>query len=222
MIQAEWRKTAERYEPDLIVTVLPQEWRDDLGDLAVAVELRHDEDGPYVVGVAVRRHVLAGYNGRRTDVSPRAVQRLSLAPIIKAALAFASVTSEPPADEGAGTVPAPYHASDWGDSVWATYYDVGHADEWSEAGFEVPPAMAQAGKVLVPRGRPERGKSVAFYRELADTYRAFELQGLSPVKEIARRKRVPENRVHQWVYRARDLKFLPPSPRSRRKETTDG
>jgi transposase len=82
--------------------------------------------------------------------------------------------------------------------------------------------MAEAGKVLLPRGRPKRGKSVDFYRELAKSYREFELGGLSPVKEIARRKRVSENTVHQWVHRMRhELGFLEPSPRSKRKEKSE-
>jgi transposase len=45
------------------------------------------------------------------------------------------------------------------------------------------------------------------------------VMGISPVKEIARRKRVSENTVHQWVHRARKLDFLEPSTRSQsRKE----
>lgn len=64
--------------------------------------------------------------------------------------------------------------------------------------------------------------SVDWYRNLANSYREFELRGLSPVKEIARRKRVSENTVHQWVYRMRhELKFLEPSPRSKRTKETE-
>jgi hypothetical protein len=71
-----------------------------------------------------------------------------------------------------------------------------------------------ARKVLVPRVRPQRGKAASFYKEIADAYRQLAASGVSPVKEIARRKRVSENTVHQWVHRARKLKFLEPSPRS--------
>jgi len=74
---------------------------------------------------------------------------------------------------------------------------------------------AEAQAATAPRGRPERGKSTTFYRELADSYRSFAERGKSPVKEIARRKRVSENTVHQWVYRARNLGFLEPSARTR-------
>jgi hypothetical protein len=213
MLQAEWREDASRYEPELVVTVIPQEPGE---HYAVAVELRHDEDGPYVLGVAVRRHVLAGYQaGQRTHVSPRDIQRLPLARFVSAALAFASSAVKPRGDdrdpEGA---PAPFHTLVEGESTWATYYDVAHADEWRAMGYELPAAMVDAGKILVPRGRPQHGKSTTFYKGMATAYMAFEQAGLSPVKEIARRKRVSENTVHQWVYRMRRLGFLDPSPRS--------
>jgi hypothetical protein len=222
MFQAEWRDNSGRYEPDLVVTVIPQEPGE---RYAVSVELRHDDEGPYVTGVAVRRHVLAGYGGQRTHVSPRDVQRLPLARIVQAALAFASTAAKPRPDEkDPEGFSAPFHTLIEGESSWATYYDVTHADEWRELGFDVPLAMVEAGKELrLPRGRPQWGKSVDFYRDLAKAYKQFELAGLSPVKEIARRKRVPENTVHQWVHRMRhDLGFLEPSPRSKRKEKDDG
>jgi hypothetical protein len=90
--------------------------------------------------------------------------------------------------------------------------------------FPVRPELQWADtarKVLVPRGRPKRGKSASFYKQLADSYRELAVTGASPVKEIARRKRVSENAVHQWIHRARNLGFLDPSPRTKRKESTD-
>lgn len=223
MLQAEWRDNAGPYEPELVVTVIPQEPGE---RFAVAVELRHDDDGPYVTGVAARRHVLAGYQGQRTYVSPRDVQRLPLARIVKAALAFASVAAKPRPDEkdpeGFKGFPIPFDTLVEGESSWTTYYDVTHIDEWRELGFDVPPAMVEVGaKMRLPRGRPKHGKSIDFYRDLAKVYKQCELAGLSPVKEIARRKREPENTVHQWVYRMRRLGFLEPSPRSKRKEKDD-
>ena len=176
MVQAEWPGSPGPYEPELVVTVIPQEYGE---HLAVAVETRADEDGYYVVGVAVRRHVLAGYTGQRTHVSPRDVQRLPLARMVTAALAFARVVVKPTGDEVVGGVqpgPAPVDTLVLDDgTTYATYYDVGHAGEWQEQGFEVAPAMVEAGRVLVPRGRPEQGRSVDFYRELARSYEAFEL-----------------------------------------------
>jgi hypothetical protein len=223
MLQVEWPGDVDRYGPELVVTVIPQEYGE---HYAVSVELRRDENGPYVVGVAVRRSVLAGYTGLRTHVSPRDVQRLPLARMVAAALAIASTATRPTGDErvqGSDPGPSPVATLVEGESAWVTYYDVGHADEWRELGFDLPPAMIEAGKILVPRGRPQRGKSVDFYRQLAKSYRAFELAGLSPVKEIARRKRVPENTVHQWIHRMRhELGFLEPSPRSKRRESTSG
>ena len=69
----------------------------------------------------------------------------------------------------------------------------------------------------VPRGRPERGRSTDFYRDLARAYQELAAANVRPVPEIARRKRVDENTVHQWIHRARKLGFLPPSSRGKGK-----
>ena len=60
-------------------------------------------------------------------------------------------------------------------------------------------------RILVPKGRPSRGHGAEFYRDLLATARRLEEQDMRPVPEIARRKRVSENVVHQWLHRARDL-----------------
>lgn len=65
-------------------------------------------------------------------------------------------------------------------------------------------------RVRAPRGRPRRGRSSRFYAEIAEAYRAFRAQGLSPGAEIARRKGVDANLARQWIYRARKLGFLEP------------
>ena len=60
--------------------------------------------------------------------------------------------------------------------------------------------------LALPRGRPSRGRSTQFYSELLAVHRDLLKQGNSrPVREIARRKNVTENLVHQWLYRARRL-----------------
>ena len=176
---------------------------------------------PYVTGVAVRRHVLAGYSGQRTHVSPRDIKRIALAPIVNAALAFASRAVRPERDENPEGYPIPFHTMVEDGVAWATYYDIAHSDEWRERGFDVPTEMVEAGKILAPRGRPQRGKSTEFYREIANAYRAFAFAGEAPVRAIARQKRIPENTVHQSIIRARKLGFLEPSPRSKRKELND-
>lgn len=61
------------------------------------------------------------------------------------------------------------------------------------------------GQVKVPRGRPERGRSTKFYLELLESHAQLKAQGLKPAPEIARRKGVPLNTVHQWLFRARRL-----------------
>lgn len=70
----------------------------------------------------------------------------------------------------------------------------------------------------MPRGRPQRGKATGFYREIADSYRAYVKAGEPPVKKIARQKRVSENTVHQWIYQARKYGFLEKSLRSKRRQ----
>ncbi len=76
--------------------------------------------------------------------------------------------------------------------------------------------LDQAAEVLTaPRGRPRGSRSVGFYRDLADFYRSLVRAGVRyPAKEIARRKHVDQNTVHQWVYRARELGFLERLPRT--------
>ncbi|MGH2659244.1 MAG: hypothetical protein ACRDHS_06150, partial [Actinomycetota bacterium] len=60
-------------------------------------------------------------------------------------------------------------------------------------------------RILVPRGRPTRRRGGEFYRELLATARRLEGRGIPPVPEIARRKKVSQNLVHQWLHRARKL-----------------
>jgi hypothetical protein len=69
----------------------------------------------------------------------------------------------------------------------------------------------------VPRGRPKMNDT-RFYKEIANSYTAFQAQGRSPAKEIARRKRVSRNLVDQWIYRARQLGFLEPAGRRSQRE----
>src|SRR5512133_2074157 len=57
-------------------------------------------------------------------------------------------------------------------------------------------------RLEVPKGRPERGKSAAFYKEIADAYRRCKLENRSPAKAIAKIKRVDENTVDTWIHRA--------------------
>jgi hypothetical protein len=71
-------------------------------------------------------------------------------------------------------------------------------------------------KLRVPQGRPEKGRSTPFYKEIADSYRQCKAQGVSPAKTIAKRKRVDENTVYTWIHRARELGLLEPPERSRK------
>jgi len=155
----------------------------------VSVEVSLDEGGsPFVTGVTVRSTV-----GR---VSPREVQRLPLARFMLAATSAVAATDEKWRNLITGEV-SPFFIEELGEGQGWTY---------------------AARDVLVPRGRPQRGKSTKFYRDIANSYRDFATAGESPVRAIARRKRAPENTVHQWIHRARELGFLEPSPRSKRKE----
>ena len=64
--------------------------------------------------------------------------------------------------------------------------------------------------VRMPRGKPN---GTGFYRDIADTVLECQKRGVSPAKTIAKKKDVPDNTAHQWIYRARKLGFLDPSPR---------
>jgi hypothetical protein len=70
----------------------------------------------------------------------------------------------------------------------------------------------KARKLLAPRSSGPQGPTdTKFYKEVAAFYRECKLLGLSPAKELAKRKGVPENRVYQWFHRARVLRFLEPA-----------
>lgn len=75
-------------------------------------------------------------------------------------------------------------------------------------------AWEKVGRAVAPRGRPAHNTN--FYSEIADAYRALAVQGKRPVPEIARRKKVSPNTVHQWVYRARQLGLLEKPARRKR------
>jgi hypothetical protein len=68
-----------------------------------------------------------------------------------------------------------------------------------------PQGRQEAERLLMPRGLPSNGVGAEFYQELLQTARRLERQGVAPVAEIARRKRVDANVVHQWLHRARKL-----------------
>jgi hypothetical protein len=212
----EWPEQQSWDDPELVVTFFGEDI-----PYAVFVELRKDEEGPFVTGVCVRRHIWAdGWKGERTYVSPRDIQRLPLARMVRAALAAAATVERPEVPElpGMGRPTGKKFRGrpdlikyDYRDEEQRKHFPPRPEDQWAE----------DARRILVPRGRPQRGRSASFYREIADSHRNFTLADLSPVKEIARRKRVSENTVHQWVHRARKLGFLEPSPRSKRKEPDD-
>jgi hypothetical protein len=206
-LRIEWPEKNWWTDPELLITLFPPE-----PPYAVTVEFQRDADGPFVTGIAVRRHVHAGWDGKRTQVSPRDVQRLPLAMIVRAAVAAASsVPAEPPTPRR-GSQPLP------GSRGMAIHYI---DDEESHAKFPRAEFVEDARRILMPRGRPQRGKSVEFYRDLAETHRAAARAGKSPAKEIARRKGVSANTAHQWIHRTRQLGFLEPSPRSKQKEVDD-
>lgn len=89
----------------------------------------------------------------------------------------------------------------------------------------VQAALAEARKpgahsrmVEAPKGQPRKGRSTGFYQEIADAYRSLQARGVPhPAKEIARRKRVDPNMVHQWVHVARRHGFLEPPTSAPRK-----
>jgi hypothetical protein len=205
-------------DPELVLTVIPNTREE---QLAVVIDLRFDDDGPYVTGLTVRKHPRAGYRGERTNVSPRDVQRLPLAAYVRAALAFASTAEKPPLprahpEEAALGIPdpRPFDPRVESDRV----VEVGAAaEELLERGFEVSQAALAAGAALAPPEMPPRGKKPPL-KWVADQHRLYsKTPGLSPAKEIAAALDVPLNRVHQWIHEARKKGYLEPSPSSRRR-----
>jgi hypothetical protein len=82
-----------------------------------------------------------------------------------------------------------------------------------------PDRFDPVSEALSVPGRPRGRNKERFYKAVAELHRSWTLKGLSPAKELARRKRVSENTAHQWIYKARQLGYLEPSQRSgRRKE----
>jgi hypothetical protein len=167
---------------------------DEPPDFTLTVQLR---GSPYLVAIEIclsgdeATPFASGTSIRRSDrgrVSARDVQRLPLSAMMRAATAAVGAAVR----EGAG----------W--SAEVPPFKIGDGDRWPH----------KARKVLVPRGRPQRGKSTEFYREIARTHDEYSALGLSPAKEIASKKNVPEGTVHQWFHRARNLGFLARSPRS--------
>lgn len=228
---AEWLRTdadspGRLYmDPELVVTVITRKTDERYG---VAVEMRFDDEGAYVTGVAVRKHPLAGYRGKRTHVAAREIQRLSLAPIIDAALAFASVAEKPPPlkahpEAAALGIPNPRPFDPRVEA--SAIYRVGDHDDLRERGFPVSKAQVIAGEILAPRKPPPRDKSGTnrkFYKWVADEHRRHRAAGRSPAKEIAATMEAPVNRVHQWIHKAREFGDLEPSPRSRRRRDDAG
>ena len=66
-------------------------------------------------------------------------------------------------------------------------------------------AWEEVRRAVAPRGRPAHNTN--FYAELAEMFRALTLQGKRPVPEIARRKKVSANTVHQWIFGLVSLGF---------------
>ena len=94
---------------------------------------------------------------------------------------------------------------------------VAFASEWRssselrEPGVYLATPDVTTRRIHVPKYGP--GGGTDFYRQIAKTYRACKMAGLKPAKEIARRRGVPVNTAYQWIYRARELKYLEPSGR---------
>lgn len=203
-------------DPDLVVHVFPRGSK-----YAVAVELQRVPDAtPVVSGIAVRSaHLLSGDEDPGL-LTPRDVQRLPLSRIVRAALAaeakaprdFAELNDQRPTTRPGAQWLRIRNRPD------VLYYDHGGGSTLPDA----PVVEAARGKLTIPRGKPRRdepAKSTKFYMDILAAHSGLVEQGqASPVKEIARRKGVPANRVHQWLYRARRLASAHPSDSTHSKE----
>lgn len=100
-------------------------------------------------------------------------------------------------------------------------------NSWRELGLGEPSAEGREWpsdedwrrlrRARVPRGRPQRGDGASFYRGLAKAHRALVAQGKKPSIEIARANDVSPVTARQWIFRARQLGFLEPVPKGRKK-----
>ena len=182
-LHADWQKLDAEgrwyTDPELVVTLIPHSPVDERERYAVVVDLRFDEDGPYVTGIAVRRDKMAGYRGKRTHVAPRAVQRLPLARITQAALAYASTATMPPPIAGSRPFDPRVEAS-------IGYWEVGDHDSKIERGFTVPEPLIAAGEILAPKPRQPLDRSAQFYKWIADQHRRYSSLGVSPRRRSRR------------------------------------
>jgi hypothetical protein len=68
---------------------------------------------------------------------------------------------------------------------------------------------AEASVAGLPYGYPTRSNRAAWYPAFLETVERWQAAGMKPMdayREVARRKRVPPNRVKQWVFQARKLR----------------
>jgi hypothetical protein len=207
-----------KYDPERIVSIYSKE-----RPYAVDFELRSDENGPFVVGVSVRRDWATGYRGEREPLSPREIQRLPLARFMNAALAFAARTPRPdPHDPQYGRPLDPEPGGRIGPADHRLeserWFSLGASDLFYKVVGIPTEGIVAADKVLAPRGRPRRGHSIDFYRQLGKWVDQVTQEGKRPAREIARRYSVSENTAYQWIHRCRDHGFLAQSTRTKPKE----
>ncbi len=148
----------------------------------INVELVRDDSGFVVTGVSFHGEALTA----------QAVQRVRLAPIMRAAVAAAAEWDSQNPGLG-GEVPSLVPSVDGSDGGWT----------------------GVARKKLAPPAKGPDRNPAKFYKDIADEWREFTRRSMSPTQEIARRRGVPPNRVSQWAHQARELGFLEPAPRSR-------
>lgn len=174
------------------------------GGYVVDAEFVRDQHGdPVLTGLLVRTSSQGkdGTPGRDpVGLSPRDVKRLPLASCIRTTTAHARFAL-------GGLFNVWGWASEEARSEWR--------EQWDAERLEIAMATSDAWvpRSSLPRGRPAKGRSTRWYKDLAKVHEELEAAGTqSPAGEIARRKGVPVNTVYQWVYRARQLGFLPPAP----------
>jgi hypothetical protein len=177
-----------------IMRVLSSEWP----DYAVDVELRlppgtptgpFREFGPVVTGIAVRRRVPMKPKGKRAAFEHEAEWPEDVEPL---PLSLRDVRRLPLDRIAAAALAAARE----------------YAEEPSEARF------TPVTEALTLPGRPKGRNKEQFYKAVAELHRGWTKKGLSPAKELAKRKRVSENTAHQWIYKARQFGYLEPSPRA--------
>jgi hypothetical protein len=201
------------------------------GDHHVTLELVETSEGPIVVGLAVRRTTPLEPEPPGEDIRPGSTKPALTEEQTARRLDYQrrrnKARRDKPGAQLFGAEPRPVSPRDVRRLPLGSY--VRAAQAIASARFfpveDYAEDVEKARRILLPRGRPQRGKGTKFYEEIARAYEQLAARGKNPAVEIAKRKsrelgeEISTNTVHQWIFRARGFGFLdkPQAPERRRR-----